>query len=362
VVLALPLGACKAPEEPTEGRDDVQPAVKTLAVPDSLDTTTPNKVVPDKSASTATITPRNTPYYYSGNRVLRVESNGKHEVVTKFANLRFCVNDPRHDALWLLGSRGLAVYDIAESNQELVVKAPHDGSIESFEIRFGDGKGRVGNANPEHDMASLVLMLTSGEVSLRGEALCEGDLSNQCFVEEGDDPDFWKHTPALKSLLARYKSLELRQEAEKKLATLASRFNTISTDSTDSTDSTFDDSNKTPPDTGINKSRCTGEADECGTGEFLGNNYWRIITGNSRGDFLSETYSLFDAKRNSWVSPSSGLLVKDPANAAFELTHLAPDRSSLLTAKGSWFSLTDNETKLVLKAGSHFCGYGRQSP
>ncbi len=361
MVLALPIGACKVPEEPAKS-DEVQPAV--TAEPDTADKgepdkgepdkEEPDKGEPDKTSSLVEGTSRNTPYYYSGNQVLRVNSDGESQVVAKFAKLRFCVNDPHHDALWLLGSRGLAVYDLAESSQEWVVEASQEGPIESFEIRFGDGKGRVGNANPEQDMASLVLMLTSGEVSLRGEALCEGDVSKRCFVEEGDDPEFWKHTPALKILLARYKTLKLRQEAEKRLVTLASRFNTLSTDST------IDNSNKVPPETGVNKRRCTGDADDCGSGEFLGYNYWRVITGNSRRDVSTETYSLYDATRNSWVNPSSGLLVKDPANAAFELTHLAPDRSSLMTAKGSWFSLRDNETKLVLKAGSQFCGFGRQ--
>jgi len=247
----------------------------------------------------------------------------------------------------------LAVYDLADSTQEWVVKAPQEGTIESVEIRFGDGKGRVGNANPQQDMASLVLMLTSGEVSLRGEVGCEGDLSKLCFVEEGDDPDFWEHTPELKTLLARYKTLELRKEVEPQLAKLASRYNTLSTTSV------ADNSDTEAPDTGVNKSRCTAEPDDCGTGEFLGYSYWRIITGNSRGEFSAETYSLYDAKRNSWVNPNSGLLVKNPANAAFTLTHLAPERSSLMTAKGSWYSLQDNETKLVLKAGSGYCGYGQ---
>ncbi|MBL4633322.1 MAG: hypothetical protein JKY56_05595, partial [Kofleriaceae bacterium] len=102
-MLALPILACKAPEEPTKSGEEVQPAVLSNAEPDTTHRIEPDKVEPDKTQSSAAVTPRNTPYYYSGDKVLRVKSDGKHEVVAKFTNLRFCVNDPHHDALWLLG-------------------------------------------------------------------------------------------------------------------------------------------------------------------------------------------------------------------------------------------------------------------
>lgn len=342
-LLALVCSSCKEPTGEKPSGEQVQPAT-TTEVPTNPETppTTPAPQ-PDRL-------PGHDVFYYAKGKLFRQSAGSKRVALTTFAKPKFCASDPGHNALWMLDTSGLSVYDLESKAKQLVVKSAKK-PIETFEVRFGDGMGKVGNANELQDMAALVLMLTPAEVSLRTEVLCDGDLSHYCFVEEGDDPEVWEYTKELKELLAGYKSLRLRTDSNAILQTLALR----------EAESVVTDPQVIPtaPELVVDKSNCEVEPDACGTGEFLGGNYWKIISGNSRGDFYHESYGLYDSKRASWVKPETGQLVKNPSNATFELLELAPDRLSMLTASGVWFSFQEGTTTLKLGKDSAFCGYGK---
>lgn len=129
-----------------------------------------------------------------------------------------CFADKRASAVWIGSKTGLYVFDLATVALTAVVEAP---GIEVFEFRFGDGEGKLGNANSsEHDVA-LVVMVTPLP-DLRAEVICEGAREQECYAtSESDDPEQWALRPSVAALKKRYDAMAL--SSSDTLAMLAKR-------------------------------------------------------------------------------------------------------------------------------------------
>lgn len=152
-----------------------------------------------------------TPYLMQDDQLVRLV-DGKSEVVLEHSGTRYCEADSRAQAIWLLSSAGLSVYDLVTKKLEIVV-ASESGPIEAFEVRFGLDQGKVGNADgSRHDIALIVVAAVRN--TIRSEIVCEGEREKECYVEsDSDDPDLWELQPEAALLKSLYDELTLSNTA-----------------------------------------------------------------------------------------------------------------------------------------------------
>jgi hypothetical protein len=148
-----------------------------------------------------------TPYFLRDDKLLRIVE-GTTETLLELPGASYCETDSRGQAIWLLSTAGISVYDPDSRAMDLVVAAGKE-PIQAFEVRFGLDQGKVGNADPLRDDVALIVV-AARRISIHSEIICEGERERLCYVEtESDDPDLWELQEEAALTKSRYDELKL---------------------------------------------------------------------------------------------------------------------------------------------------------
>lgn len=200
----------------------------------------------------------------------------------------WCRVDPRAEVLWATSEQGLVTVDLRSDAAPVVV---HPEPFDTIVISYPDEDlGRPG----EHEFQDGVAVRMVEPPKVEAILGCDGDMAWYCFE---DAEDFEK--AAAERLEANAAALAKHPTPAAALAPIVAR--------SKGRRATLPEPGRAPEPKKVKipTEGCDEWPEDCGEASVLpGTRYWRIVVGNSRGDFYHEDHQLYDPKTSEFFDPA----------------------------------------------------------
>ncbi|MCA9649796.1 MAG: hypothetical protein KC501_07805 [Myxococcales bacterium] len=201
----------------------------------------------------------------------------------------WCRVDPRGGVLWARRSGDLSMLDLEGGGPPVTVL---EDPPETIVIAYADEE--LGRPAP-HEFQDGVAVHMVDPPRLEAIQGCDGDMVYYCLDDDVEDFE----AALAEQLGARAEALAEQPVPLEALAPIVAR--------SEGRRAALADPGRAPAPSSVTvpADACEEAPEDCGSAEVLpGTRYWRVLVGNSRGDFYHEDFQLFDPASKEFFDPT----------------------------------------------------------